>query len=713
MRTRYRCVRQQSAEDCAAASLATVTEYYGRRTSINRVREAIATASGGTTFASLRRGAEALGFLAKCVQAGPNVLDAIERMPLPALIYWKGYHVLVLYGRRGGHFVVADPALGIRYLSREELRKGWEGRLTLLLRPHPVRFWLRPTETGSPWRHMWRRLRPHRAQWACVLALSAGAALIGLGLPIVLGTQLDTMMAARASGHAVTFALALAGVQAAHSAGLWLRWLAADRLSLALSNGLRAEFGAQLLELPLSFHETRSGAMVRHRLDEIVRVSSLVVALMADLPLQVATVAAGALILAARHPGTLGLVSLAALVMLAGLAVVIRRMRQAGYRLSASLGETLMLFSQYFSSAVTIRTLGAASHLERELTDRLAGEGERNLLDTRLLRTGWAVNHAAAGLAAAGILWLAAAGFAGGATTVGQAVVAAGVALAVLKAVASVASYTLDVAETRAATRFLEECFDISRERHSDGTHPPVRLSATDDLACEGLAFRHQERPWLFEGLAARFPGGQVSALVGPSGCGKTTLARLLAGLYLPAAGTVTLGDHRLTDLPRDCVRGQVTLVPEEPKFLTRSVAENLRLGAPEAAMAAVEAACRAAAADDFVKALPQGYDTILGDFSARLSAGEQQRLSIARALLAEPAVLILDESTSHLDLETETRVLDGVLRRRAGRTTILISHRPHVVERAACVVRLGQAACVSRWDMPAASAGTPATMAR
>lgn len=121
---KYPAILQHSEEDCGAACLATVANYYGQTLALSRTREAVGTGSRGTTLLSLRRGAEALGFHARQVQASPELIDQLDQAPLPAIIHWKGNHWVVLYGKRRNQYVIADPGVGLRYLSREELFKG-------------------------------------------------------------------------------------------------------------------------------------------------------------------------------------------------------------------------------------------------------------------------------------------------------------------------------------------------------------------------------------------------------------------------------------------------------------------------------------------------------------------------------------------------------------------------------------------------------------
>lgn len=138
---KYHSVLQHSEEDCGAACIATVAKHYGRTFAVNRVREAVGTGSWGTSLLGLRRGAEALGFNARQVKASPQLLDRLNQAPLPAIIHWKGYHWIVLYGQKGKKYVIADPGIGVRYLTRDELVKGWGNGVMLLLTPDDSRFY--------------------------------------------------------------------------------------------------------------------------------------------------------------------------------------------------------------------------------------------------------------------------------------------------------------------------------------------------------------------------------------------------------------------------------------------------------------------------------------------------------------------------------------------------------------------------------------------
>jgi ATP-binding cassette subfamily C protein CydCD len=182
---------------------------------------------------------------------------------------------------------------------------------------------------------------------------------------------------------------------------------------------------------------------------------------------------------------------------------------------------------------------------------------------------------------------------------------------------------------------------------------------------------------------------GETVALTGPSGCGKSTLLSVILGLRLPDSGSVTLGRVELAELDLAAWRRQIAWVPQRPHLFARTVAENVRLGRPEASDEEVAAALEAAGLTDVVARLPFGADTQLGEGGAGLSAGERQRVSLARAFVRDAPLLLLDEPTASLDAGTEADVLAAVRRLVVGRTALIVAHRPALAALADRVVTL------------------------
>ncbi|GAB4438284.1 MAG: ABC transporter ATP-binding protein [Chloroflexi bacterium OHK40] len=189
--------------------------------------------------------------------------------------------------------------------------------------------------------------------------------------------------------------------------------------------------------------------------------------------------------------------------------------------------------------------------------------------------------------------------------------------------------------------------------------------------------------PSVLRNLSLRIEPGEVLALVGPSGAGKSTIANLIPRFYDVQDGSVQIDGHDVRDVTLTSLRRQIGIVPQETLLFSGSVGENIRYGRLEADGAAIEAAARAANAHDFIMALPQGYDTPVGERGVKLSGGQRQRVAIARAILKDPRILILDEATSALDSESEHLVQQAIERLMRGRTSIIIAHRLSTIKRA------------------------------
>ena len=210
----------------------------------------------------------------------------------------------------------------------------------------------------------------------------------------------------------------------------------------------------------------------------------------------------------------------------------------------------------------------------------------------------------------------------------------------------------------------------------------PVRL--------ERVSFAYPSRPGLvLDGVDLELPPGRTVALVGPSGSGKSTVAALLLGFAEPSAGRVTVGGVDLAACDLRAWRAELAWVPQRPTLFRGTVADNVRLGDGGASLARVRAALELAGADDFVRRLPDGLATVVGDGGRPLSAGERQRLALARAFLRDAPLAILDEPTANLDPESAELVADAVERLSVGRTVLLIAHAPELAALADDVVEL------------------------
>jgi ABC-type multidrug transport system fused ATPase/permease subunit len=248
---------------------------------------------------------------------------------------------------------------------------------------------------------------------------------------------------------------------------------------------------------------------------------------------------------------------------------------------------------------------------------------------------------------------------------------------------------------TAANAERVLEILDTPADLKDDPEAQEVRLHG--HVRYEVVSFGYERESPVLSDVSLEARPGEVVAIVGPTGAGKTTLVNLLARFFDPSSGRVVIDGHDLRALRIRSLRRQVAMVLQEPFIFPLSVADNIAYGRPHATRAEIEAAAVAANAEDFIRALPGGFDAIVGERGATLSGGEKQRLSIARALLKDAPILILDEPTSALDARTEALLLGALRRLMRGRTTFVIAHRLSTIRHADLILVLDRGAIVER----------------
>jgi ABC-type multidrug transport system fused ATPase/permease subunit len=552
-------------------------------------------------------------------------------------------------------------------------------------------------------------LRPQRARVIVTFLLIVTASLAALAGPWLVGVAIDRGIPPLLHGgdlvpmvlYVAGFAAAV-GIQAVTSRGFIYSM---GKLGETVVLELRQRLFWHFQQLPVAFHEHyTSGRVISRQVSDIDSISDLFddgLDALVSAALSLILVGAGMLLL----DWPLALVVLAGFVPLAWLTMWFRRESAVAYRQTReTIAQVIVHFVETFGGIRAVQAFRREQRNE-EIFGRLNG------------------NYAAASLRSSRVLAV----YAPGITLVGN--VATGVVLCYgglrvidgdIK-VGVLATFLLylgrffdplqDLSQFynsfQSAAASLEKISGVLDEppavpepahpvplppRHSPGTGPPGgpglepprgiadARAGGREVRFEAVRFGYRATPVL-PGLDLTIPAGQTLALVGATGAGKTTVARLLARFYDPDQGSVRLDGVDLRDLPDRVLRREIVLVTQENFVFSGSVADNIRLGRPDATQAEVEAAARAIGADAFISALPGGYAADVGKRGGRLSAGQRQLVAFARAFLAAPAVLVLDEATSLLDIPSE-QLVQGALRTiLAGRTAMIIAHRLSTVE--------------------------------
>jgi ATP-binding cassette subfamily C protein len=688
---RYPFIEQQSEEDCGAACLASVAKHYQLSLSLRQVRERVGTGHQGTSLWGLQQGADQLGFNARAVKAAPDVITRLTEVPLPAIIHWQGNHWVVLYGKRGRHYVVVDPAVGVRRLSEEEVVAGWQDFVLLLLEPDPTRMTVQSEPPKQLWGKLFTRVASFRGILLQAFWLNLFIGLLSLASPILIQVLTDDVLVRGDRSLLNTVAIAVIAMTVISQVLSLVQSNLITHFVQRLELGLSLEFCRRILRLPLPYYEKHRSGEVISRLQDVQYLNQLTSQFFVSLPSQLFISIASLGLMIVYSPKLTAVAVAVGVAMTFSVIVFQPSLQRQTQRSLVMDTENQGVLVETFKGILTLKTLVATQYFWEEIQGRFGRLATLNLRTSQIGMINGSFSGLVAGVGGILLLWF------GGTLVIGsQANLSIGQLLAFkgmndnfLQIITVVIGLVDEFTRARASILRLHEVTELATEADEQPPKPGVTLRPDASITCHALCFDYPGGGNLLDNLSVSFPGGQATALMGASGCGKSTLVKLITGLYQATSGNIRIDDYNSSDLALDSLRSQVVLVPQDAHFWSRTILENFRVGCPNASFETIVAACHITGADEFISGLPNKYQTVLGEFATNLSGGQRQRLAIARALVADPPVLILDESTAGLDPRSESQVLDRLIRHRRGQTTIFISHRPSVIERADWVVML------------------------
>ena len=688
---KFQCVRQQSEEDCGAACIATISKHYGRVFTISRIREMIGTGQQGTSLLGLQQGAEALGFNARPVKASPAVIQRINEAPLPAIVHWKGYHWIVLFGKRGKKFIVGDPAFGIRYITAKELSEAWVDWVMLLLEPDPVRFFSQEDEKEkvAGFNRFLKRVLPYKGILAQTLLLNGFLGVLSLASPFLLQILTDDVLVRGDQQLLTKVAIAVCVMHLVSSSLRMVQSNLISHFSQRIQLGLILEFGRQILRLPLSYYESRRSGEIISRLEDIQQINHLVSQIVISLPSQFFIALVSLFFMVSYSLQLTGAGIAIALTMTISTVIFMPVLQQKTRSLLVLSSENQGVLVETFKGAITLKTTNAAPQFGAEFQSRFSQLSNLSFSTMQIGIFNGTFSSLVSQMGSVALLWFGSSLVISKDLSIGQLLAFNSMNGNFTAFISSAIGFVDEFARAKTAVQRFTEILDAEPESENDRQKPWANLDPSADIICHNLTFHHPGRMDLLEDFSLVIPGGKVVALIGKSGCGKSTLVKLITALYSPNSGNIRFGIYNQKDLSLECLRRQVVLTPQDAHFWSRTIMENFRLGNPDVSFEQIVRACQITGADEFISKLPDKYQTILGEFGSNMSGGQRQRLAIARAIVNDPPILVMDESTSALDPISEMEVLDTILGHRKGKSTLMISHRPPVISRADWIILL------------------------
>lgn len=666
--------RQHDITDCGAACLHSVSRYHGLRIPLARIRQFARTDREGTNVLGMIEAARRLGFQARGVRANETALSSL---PLPVIAHvvqpTGAHHYVVVYRIRKGNLVIMDPAEGrVVRISRSAFIERWTGVLLLIV---PGESFQPAKQESTPIGRFWQLVRPHRSIMIEAIAAAALYTTLGLASAIHVQKIVDHVLIDGNRKLLNLLSLGMVGIV------LLRGYLGSMKSLLTLRTGQKIDavlilgYYRHLLRLPQSFFDTMRVGELVSRVNDAVKIRAFINDVALDLVVNLLIVLFSFVLMFTIS----WKLSLSILAILPAYAMVhhianhihrrvLRRVMEEGAELESQLVESI-------GGIMTVKRLGLEEVAHSKTEVRFV----------RLLRS---VYHAAStgifssvatevisGLAVVLLFW-------SGSLLVLDLKLTPGELLGFYALIgyltvpaAQLVQINRTVQDALIASDRLFEIMDLEIQTPSGTIVLPPDFQG--DLCFEGVTFRYGNRPPLFQGLDLIVRGGGTTAIVGESGSGKSTLMALVQNLYPVEAGKITLGGYDLAHLDPGTLRARIGVVPQEIQLFAGTLLENIAPHDPEPDLVLLLEICEHLGITDFAERMPFGFHTPIGENGISLSGGERQRIAIARALYRDPAILIFDEATSHLDAVSEAHVQNALTAmRRENRTIVLITHR-------------------------------------
>ncbi|MFB7667002.1 peptidase domain-containing ABC transporter [Kitasatospora sp. NPDC056138] len=664
--------QQLSGTECAAACLAMVLAHHGREVSVADCRERLGPGRDGV----------GLGRLAAV--AGEHELDAaLERVadplldqgPEPTVVFLARHHLVVLEAvTRRGVVRLADPAQGRVRLTRAEFAEQYGG---LRLRMAPGAGFVRQTQ---PWHRalVVRYLRdfvaaPGSRRLLGLIAVLAGMIqLLGLAMPFATQVIVDRVLPDHRTDLMDLLGTALAGTVLLHGALTLLRQLLTVALRVRSDAVLSQDFIDRLWRLPIRFFLQRSRGDLLLRVQSVSATREVLTQHVLTSLLDGGTLLVYVGVLIVLVPGYLPVVAALAALQGALLAGTYARAKRLAQRELTLRSEEQGYLVEALDAVLPVRANGIEGRVRAHWRTKF--DRYQDAMAGRARLGAWiqAGQSTLTVLAPLALLWSGLLMVLHGRMTLGTMLAANSMALSVLGPVQTLVVAGQAFSTLRAQIERIYDVLDTPAEPAGTAALPgsgPLRVTV------RGVSFRyHGDGPAVLDGVDFEVPPGGKLGIVGRTGSGKSTLGLVVLGLLRPVEGVVRLDGVPVDGLDPDRLRREFGAVLQELSLFNGTIKENLVLGRPEATQSEIEEACRIAGLLDDVRRLPMVFDTPVGEGGTALSAGQRQRLALARALIHRPRLLLLDEATSHLDPATERQV-DAALERLAI-TRIVISHR-------------------------------------
>jgi NHLM bacteriocin system ABC transporter peptidase/ATP-binding protein len=664
-------VLQMEAVECGAAALAMVLAHHGAWIPLEQLRVACGVSRDGSKASNIVKAARALGLAAKGFRKDPSTL---HELPMPCIIHWNFNHFVVLEGIDGDRVSINDPAMGRRRIDQAELDLAFTG---VALAMEPTEAFRKVGSKPNGLRLLLRELRNSQGSVALTIAVSLALIIPGIVIPGFSKVFVDEILIQKNDSWLVPLLIGMGVTALFRAAVTALQQSMLLRLQTKLAVVMVSRFLWHAFSLPMTFFAQRHAGDIATRIatnDQIARLLSGGVVANA---LSLTSVVFFAIAMAAYDVLLTAIVVGMSLLNVLALKIISQRREDLSRSLALERGK---LVGSTISAVRTIETIKSAG-LEDEAFNHWAGiqakalNAEQDLgLSSSLLDM---LPTLLTGLTVAAVLGIGGLRVIEGSLTLGGLVAFQSLMASFSDPITNLVNQVGSFQTIRGGLERLEDVYnyplDEDPQEAIEASHFPPKLTGRIEMRDVEFGYSILEPP-LITGFSILIEPGSRVALVGLSGSGKSTLGRLICGLYKPWSGDIRIDGRTLSEIPREVFANSITYVDQDIFLFEGTARDNLTLWDATVPEAEISRALRDAAIHEEIATRVANYDCYVGEGGANFSGGQRQRIEIARALVTNPSVIVLDEATAALDPVTE-KLIDDQLRRR-GCTCVIIAHR-------------------------------------
>ncbi|MEQ8198869.1 MAG: peptidase domain-containing ABC transporter [Clostridiaceae bacterium] len=682
----YSCVKQHDIKDCGPACISTICKHYGKKISIAKLRELTKTDNIGTSIYGLVDGAEQIGLEGIPLEGSrEELLDAISKneinLPAIARIITEDNleHYVVIHKVTRNRVIIADPGKGIIKYKYDDFFAMWTGHIVAF---NVTKKFKKTQETKGTLSRFFILIKTQKASLFSIFIISLIITAISLMGAYAFKLIIDGIVMKDTSGGQVQavfnniqiIGISLISLYAVQALAQVFRSMLVAKLAIRLDTAVMMEYYNHVVSLPMKFFSTRKTGEILSRFSDASKIREAIASVALTLMIDLVVALVGGYMLFTLSPVLL-LISVIIIILYTLLVAVFNNpIKKVNYETMENNAQLSSYLKESIDGIETVKAFRNENSVKGKTGNKLKKLVDKAYKSAVIYSLQGSLSEFIASAGVAIILWTGIVFVQKGTMTLGS-----------LITFQAMMAYFIDPMKNMIELQPTLQTAVVAADRLSDILDAEMEVMSSENdktysfknrILFDHISFRYGNRNMVLNDITLEIKRGERIALVGESGSGKTTLVKLLMGLYPPGKGGVYIDDVNIQDISLDTIRSKIAYISQDIFFFSDTIKNNLKIGKEDASDEEIIQACRNTLADKIIEKQPLGIDTMLEEDGDNLSGGEKQRLAIARALLRNPDILIMDEATSNLDSITEKMIDNTIFNLSNNITCLMIAHR-------------------------------------